>query len=263
MTSVIKLRLAAATIFSCTISLPSAAVPAGLAQSTSDGNSNAVPKYLELARELVATVTPENNKYEFKGPQGVRWKGDLFTSENSVKTACGGLVAAVFERAKDPTIDAIKTHIGTRYRTSAVPMKDWYEASNKGWGLKKIPSLGDVRPGDLFIFSCLDKCETSQGDAKGHIAIVDIKPYKIAPRKPLVGGADQWVVTVIDSADSAHDQNDTRHVPKGDKKITGVGRGTYRVYSDADGSPVGYTSGLGAKYHDIAMRPIVISRPSY
>ena len=263
MTSLIKLQLAAGTIFLCTISLSSATEQAGLVQSSSDGNSTAVPKYLELARELVATVTPENNKYLFQGPQGVRWKGDLFASENSVKTACGGLVAAVFERAKDPTIDTIKTHIGARYRTSAVPMKDWYEASKKGWGLKKVLSLGDVRPGDLFIFSCLDKCETSQGDAQGHIAIVDIKPYKIAPRKPLVEVADQWVVTVIDSADTAHDQNDTRHVPKGEKKITGVGRGTYRIYSDTEGNPVGYTSGFGAKYHDISVRPIVFSRPSY
>ena len=71
------------------------------------------------------------------------------------------------------------------------------------------------------------------------------------------------MVTVIDSADSAHDQTDTRWVPKGEKKITGVGRGTYRIYTDAEGVPVGYTNGFAAKYHDIAMRPIVISRPEY
>ncbi|MGB4913776.1 MAG: hypothetical protein WBO95_16935, partial [Candidatus Dechloromonas phosphoritropha] len=45
---------------------------------------DAIPKHLELARELVATVKPENNNYEVFGPgRGVRWKGDFLTSENT------------------------------------------------------------------------------------------------------------------------------------------------------------------------------------
>ena len=35
-------------------------------------SSAPVPKHLELARELVATVKPENNKYVIRGPEGVR-----------------------------------------------------------------------------------------------------------------------------------------------------------------------------------------------
>lgn len=227
-------------------------------------DSQSIPKYLELARELVATVTPENNKYEFNGPQGVRWKGDLFTSENSVKTACGPFVAAVFERAKDPTIDKIKSHINFSQRAKYVRITDWYEASNKGWGLKKVANLSNVQPGDLFIFACMDRCGTSQGDVPGHITIVDVKPQKSTPKHPIVEGTEQWQLTVIDSADSAHDRNDTRFVRKGEKKITGVGRGTYRIYSDASGIPVGYATGfVGAKFHPIAERPITIARPEY
>lgn len=219
-----------------------------------------IPKYLELARELVATVTPENNKYEFNGPQGVRWKGDLFTSENSVKTACGPFVAAVFERAKDPTLDKIRD-ISRMNRSKYVRVTDWTDAAKKQIGMKQIKDLSDVQPGDLFIFSCNDECGTSQGDVPGHIAIVDVKPSAVSPRSPIVDGTQQWAVTVIDSADSAHDRNDTRFVRKGEKKITGVGRGTYRIYSDASGVPVGYTNGFGTKYNPIAIRPIVIGRP--
>lgn len=223
----------------------------------------AVPKYLELARELVATVKPENNKYEFNGPEGVRWKGDLFTSENSVRTACAPFVDAMFERAKDPTVDVIKSHISFYQRTKYLRIMDWYEASMKGWGLRKVETLNEVQPGDLFIFACLDKCSTSQGDVLGHITIVDVKPKKAAAKTPVVEGTEQWELTVIDSTDLAHDRNDTRFVPKGEKKITGVGRGTYRIYTDASGIPVGYTNGFGTKYNAIAMRPIVISRPQY
>lgn len=224
----------------------------------------AVPKYLELARELVATVKPENNKYMFNGPEGVRWKGDLFTSENSVSTACGPFVTAMFERAKDPTIDVIKSHITFFKRAKYVRQNDWYEASIHGWGLKKIETMHDVKPGDLFQFSCFDKCGTSYGDVPGHITIIDMKPKKLAQQKnPIVESTEQWELTIIDSADSAHDRNDTRFVPKGEKKITGVGRGTYRIYTDASGIPVGYTNGFGTKYNAIATRPIVISRPQY
>ena len=201
-----------------------------------------IPKYLELARELVATVKPENNKYTL-GPQMIRWKGDLFTSENSVHTACGGFVRGVLERANDPTIEKIRS--GHKY----VRLADWTEAAKNARGVKRVEVLSNVRPGDFFIFICLDKetCKTSQGDAEGHITIVDSRPEKAISKLPIVEGTEQWNVAVIDSADSAHDRNDTRFVPKGEKKITGVGRGTYRIYTDASGIPVGYATGLMAQ----------------
>jgi hypothetical protein len=220
-----------------------------------------VPKYLELARELVATVKPENNKYMFNGPEGVRWKGDLFTNENSVNAACSSFVQAVFERANDPTIYKVRSFVTGRSKYTRAP--DWYAASINGSGLKKVETLNEVKPGDLFIFVCNDSCTTSQGNAQGHITIVDMKPQKADPKNPIVEGTEQWELTIIDSADAAHDRNDTRFVPKGEKKITGVGRGTYRIYTDAAGVPVGYTNGFGTKYNAIATRPIVISRPQY
>lgn len=219
--------------------------------------TESVPKYLELARELVATVKPENNMYAH-GPQSVHWKGDLFASESSVHAACGGFVRGVLERAKDPTIDLVRSH------KKSILLVDWVDAVKSERGVKKVDTLFDVQPGDFFVFICLikDTCKTSQGDAEGHITIVDIKPEKIAPKAPILEGTDQWNLTVIDSADSAHDRNDTRFVPKGDKKITGVGRGSYRIYTDHSGVPVGYAIGFGgSKFNPISERPITIARP--
>ena len=43
-----------------------------------------VPKHLEMARELLATVKPENNKYVIFGARGVRW-GSSQKTENKAR----------------------------------------------------------------------------------------------------------------------------------------------------------------------------------
>ena len=90
---------------------------------------DAIPKHLELARELVATVKPENNKYRFIGPEGVRWKGDLFTSENTVNTMCTGFVGAMLEKAKSPTVKEVESKT---YWKKYVRMDSYWEALQKG-----------------------------------------------------------------------------------------------------------------------------------
>ena len=218
-----------------------------------------VPKHLELARELLATVKPENNKYRFIGPEGVRWKGDLFTSENSANTMCTGFVGAVLERAKNPTIKEIESKT---YWKKYVRMDSYYEAVQKGYGLQKIENLDAVKPGDLYMFMCKINCNTSEGPALGHVTIVDVKPTQKNPTPPLIYGTLQWLVTVIDSADGPHGKDDTRWRPQGEPKASGVGRGVFRVYTDLNGVPVGYTNGPnGPKYHETKDRPIAFGRP--
>jgi hypothetical protein len=218
-----------------------------------------VPKHLELARELVATVKPENNKYRFIGPEGVRWKGDLFTSENTVNTMCTGFVGAMLDRAKNPTIKEIESKT---YWKKYVRLDSYWEALQKGYGLQKVATLNEVKPGDLFMFFCTTGCNTSEGPALGHITIVDEAPKQKEPSAPLIDNTLQWVVTIIDSADGPHGKNDTRWRPQGEPKVNGVGRGSYRVYTDLQGVPVGYTNGVNApKFLNITERPIGVGRP--
>lgn len=223
-------------------------------------SDTSIPKHLELARELVATVKPENNKYVLRGPDGVRWKGDLLTSENTVNAHCTGFVGAVLERAKSQTVKEVESKT---YWKKYLRVDNYYEAVTKGYGFTQIAKLGDAKPGDVFLFRCNDPCGNSQtNDVQGHITIIDVTPTQKKPTPPIIDGTLQWVVTIIDSADSPHSKDDTRNVADGMQKVTGVGRGTYRVYTDAEGMPVGYTTGPNhPKFHDIKDRPIAVGRP--
>lgn len=237
------------------LSLPPAL--AGTPESLPSGTP--VPRHLELARELVAGVRPEHNRYSYTGPEGVRWAGDLFTSEHHVGTMCTGLVAAVLDRARHPAIADIRAR--TRWKKH-LRIDSFWTALEQGHGLQRVPTLDAVRPGDLFMFRCTTGCSTSEGPALGHIAVIDAPPQPKAPTPPLVEGTRQWLLTVIDAADGPHGRDDTRWRPPGEPRATGVGRGTYRIYTDAAGVPVGYTNGPNApRFQGQAERPIAIGRP--
>ena len=230
------------------------------AVATDDPSPGAAPpRHLELARELVATVKPENNKYMIRGPEGVRWKGDLFTSENSVHTMCTGFVSTVLEKAHNPTVKVIesKTHWKKHLR-----LDSYWEAFQKGYGLQKVQTIEAAKPGDLFMFWCNDGCRAREGyEAYGHITIIDAISKRKEATPPLIENTMQWLVTVIDSADSPHGRQDTRWRPQGEP-VTGVGRGTYRIYTDMAGVPVGFTNGPGGpQFQSVTKFPIGIGRP--
>jgi hypothetical protein len=227
--------------------------------------ASSIPKHLELARELVATVKPENNKYVIFRATGVHWKGDLFTSENSVNTACAGLVTGVLEHAKSPSVDKVKSNTQWKHELRT---NNYFEAISKELGFNKISKLSDVLPGDIFAFSCKDICSVTDGnenatsDIQGHVTFVDAKPTLKNPTPPLIDGTLQWLLPIIDSSPGPHDMKDTRWRPKGEPRVSGVGRGTIRIYTDPDGVPVGYTAGPNAKkLHIIEDRPIIFGRP--
>ena len=63
----------------CNVSLGHVVVVQSTVKNADGGSSQEIPKYLELARELVATVKPENNRYNYVNhPIGVHWKDELF-----------------------------------------------------------------------------------------------------------------------------------------------------------------------------------------
>jgi hypothetical protein len=217
-----------------------------------------VPKHLELARELVATVKPENNNYSYKG-FGIRMKGDLFASENSVSTMCAGFVQSVLERVHHPAISTIKAN-GEWGGRGFLRVSAFYTATENQKGLTKIADLRQVRPGDILVIWCKDICSSVEGPAQGHVALVDTVATAKEPTPPLHDNTLQWTVSIIDVNDYPHDLKDTRYA-KGGPKITGVGRGTIRIYTDADGNVKGYTEGpRGPKFNSAEVRPLVFGR---
>ena len=247
----------------CTVSLSHVGVAQSTVKDADGGSLEVIPKYLELARELVATVKPENNHYEYHANErfDVHWKDEGY-KENAVDTGCGGLVSAVFEKAGSPLIKIIRTKQRRPLKSKpyVLGIHGWLQAAKSEVGLTRIKSLNDVEVGDLFIYECKpDICTLAEGiAAEGHITIVDSKPVK---HIFLLSKGLEWDVTVIDSAGGPHGLDDTRYVGRGIRGHSGVGRGTYRIMSDQDGVPTGYLVGRVVK--DVAARPITFSRPQY
>lgn len=215
-----------------------------------------IPKHLEYAREIVATVKPENNRYEFTGTEGVRWEGSWFNKERSVGTMCTGFVGAMLKKSGSKAVDHIESKT---YWKKYLRIENYQEAIMRGIGFDRLATINELEPGDIFLFGCNNTCMTSLGPAQGHITIVDVKPYKRAPTPPIIEGTTQWTLTIIDSADAPHDKNDTRWGADG-KKNSGAGRGSFRIYTDDAGVPVGYTPGFSMRFHNMDQRPILFAR---
>jgi hypothetical protein len=217
----------------------------GLPSSHALGDEAGIPRHLEIARELVSTVKPENNSYTLHPPngRGIYWTGDGDAKTNAVHTGCAGFVTGVLLRSHSslPQAKPRRTNV-------------YFAAAMQGDGLTRVTSIADVEPGDIFIFSCRNGCPASD-DVEGHVAFVDVKPYRVSE----LLGTTKWAVTVIDSARTPHDKSDTRLA----QHVTGVGRGTFYVHADSAGTPVGYSTELHPKYFATDVRPIAFGRPLY
>jgi hypothetical protein len=127
--------------------------------------------------------------------------------------------------------------------------------------LLKITDVRDILPGEILVLRCNNGCSSSQGPAQGHVALIDAPAMEKEATLPLLEGTLQWTVAIIDANDYPHDLHDTRRQTDG-RKVTGVGRGTLRLYTNANGVVVGYTEGPnGHRFHAIEQRPIVFGRP--
>jgi len=248
----------------CTVSLGHVGVTQSTVKKVDGDSSLGIPKYLELARELVATVKPENNRYNYVNhPTGVHWKDEPFRSENSVDTMCVGLVTDVLEKAESPFFKELKSKVHWRKRVWG---RDFIEAMSKGYGLTEVKNIEDVAAGDIWIMRCSAEAHcTAQGaTAQGHVAFIDVKPYKQAPLRPIVPGTTQWVVTVIDSAQGPIDLDDTRYKPFPTSNITGVGRGSFRIYTNDDGVQVGWAKSLpSSKFVPVKLAWVLFAHPKY
>lgn len=247
----------------CTVSLYHVGTAGPTASGVDATIQSTIPRHLQLARELVATVKPENNRYNFVNrPTGVHWKGDVFRSENSVDTMCVGLVTDVLEKAESPAFKELKSKVNWRKQVWG---RDFVEAMKQGYGFSQIKKIDEVEPGDIYILRCAPDlgCSAQGAPAEGHVAFVDVKPFKQASKRPFVAGTTQWVVTLIDSDLGPHDPEDTRRTLPGAPKITGVGRGSVRIYTNDDGAQVGYSNGWGTKYIPVDRAWVFFARPKY
>jgi hypothetical protein len=212
------------------------------------------PKYLQVAREVVENVKPENNQYS-NNPRYIRFPGDLFSSGYRVNTDCTGFIEASFERAGQPL-----PKFSTRMFRDKYSIVDWVDGVNRGESFTKLERIQDLKAGDLILWKYLPKYQQEKPTLvwNGHIVMVNAAPVKLEPKHPKVPGLTQWSVQVLDSTPGAVSPDDTRYargtsvaqadaaqseVPKL-KAATGAGRGKYHVYTDSEGVIKGVSYGF-------------------
>ena len=210
--------------------LLAALAPAALSDRPAD-----IPRHLAIARELVENIRPADNRYKLGG-DFVSLPGDSASSRYAMTADCSGFLLAIFERAGYRIRSGMPFLVATpgRKRPRA---EDFVLSIEQEKGFRRIWHVTDIRPGDLLAHAMLDVADQRQTGTTGHVFLVDSAPRKIWAWKPIVGGTDQYEVSIIDSNGELVGEDDTRRASGID---AGLGRGTIRVYADAEGRLVGW-----------------------
>ena len=215
------------------------------------GSEPKIPPHLEWAETLVRELQPDCNVYAYK-PMYVRWKGEDRAERFEARCDCSGMLTFLMEHSYGYSPGDLKRWTG-KYRPVARVYHDQIEQEH---GFKRIRLVGDILPGDILAVKFLSPVKDT-----GHVMIVASTPGRRQASEPFETGMDQWEVEVIDSAMSGHGLADTRHKIEGGYS-TGVGRGTFRLYSDAHGVVIGYTwsTSRKSKIYQGPERDLVIGR---
>ncbi|HCJ12091.1 MAG TPA: hypothetical protein DHV51_03220 [Opitutae bacterium] len=203
------------------------------------GNETPVPKYLEIARELVKNVKPQNNNYQHVS--------DIDFENNIVKTDCSGFVSAVLNHANYTTVsemEVLKTRKGHPLAEDFV-----YSIQNKK-GLEPVDQVVDVLPGDIFAWSWKKQ---NNHTTTGHVMLMNSRPELIESYAPIKKRTHQYLVSVIDSSSNTLGDDDSRKVSNflyifKQEHHTGVGIGWLRLYADTEtGALCGFAKTFNTK----------------
>ena len=145
--------------------------------------------------------------------------------------------------------------------------KTYHDAIVHEHGFEKIAHVADALPGDILAIAY-----PPGGENTGHVMLVAAKPRARKPTPPEIENTEQWEITVIDVSRSGHGPDDTRirglksgdtaNADSGKKSREGLGRGTFRIYTDAAGDVAGYSwsTSKGSKFVEQSFHHLVIGR---
>jgi len=201
-------------------------------KKSGSGSGDATPKHLEAARELVKNLKLEDSSYNHGDPV-VSWKGDDGATKYELHTDCSGFIDALLMHSYGYDRKALKKWLGKNRPTA----DSYHDKIVDETGFAHIEKLADAKPGDLLALKF--KVRT---DNTGHMMLIAGPPKKVDATKPIIKDTDQWEVPVIDTSETGHGPDDTRHGKgKEGKDHDGVGEGVLRVYTHADGTIAGFT----------------------
>lgn len=200
-------------------------------------DSSDVPKHLAIARELVDNLKPQDNRYSL-GSQFISFPGDRRANGYAMTADCSGFLLALFKRAKYRTqLQMEFLNAGPQRKRPA--SEDFVFSIERGKGFKRIRNVEHMKPGDLLAHAMLNPQDQRQTRTTGHVFLINSAPKPIAPGRPSVAGTRQFEVSIIDS-NNEHVGADDSRLADPSNKITGLGKGTIRLYADSTGELVGW-----------------------
>lgn len=208
-----------------------------------------MPPHLAEAELLLTQLRPEDTNYQHS-PSLVSFANTRHRNAEC-RTDCSGFVAAVLKHTYRLSDGQVRETMG-----NVRPLSQHFHAAvEAGPGFMQAKHIQDVRAGDIVAIR-----NPSDNRNAGHVMIVAAPVRRHEPSAPVVAGSQQWDLDVIDCTDNAH-SNDTRSVPGGQAR-TGAGRGTFRVYTDGQGTVIGHTWSDSPRsvFREQAERHLVIGR---
>jgi hypothetical protein len=190
------------------------------------------PPHLQAAIDLLSAIQPADTNYQHK-ESVVHFPDDPGSDHAECRTDCSGFLDAVIKRAYGITSAQLSQWLDAK-RPFA---KHYHAAIAAERGFAAIPTLEDVRPGDIL---AVDYPAGSKGNNTGHVMLVASAPRQRTASMPIVEGTVQWEVPVIDESESGHGSTDSRHRPD-HTSSDGLGRGVLRIYTDRQGRVAGYS----------------------
>lgn len=204
-----------------------------LALAAIAGNGSAIaadiPPHLEIARELLNNIKPEDNQYSL-GESVITFPHDLFSSRYSMRADCSGFVAAIFSRAKYPVLSKMVflNDNGRRHKFAA---EDFVLSIEQERGFTRIQKVASIQPGDVIAHRMLKMEDKQSAGTTGHVFLINGIPQLVQVRAPEIPGTVQYEVGVIDSNREFVGSDDTR-LSNPAKPVYGLGAGTIRLYAD-------------------------------
>ncbi len=205
-------------------------------------------KLISESQVLLKSVKPANTSYKHKDNQ-VSWGGN----EPPVCHAdCSGLMNALLLHCQIFSENDFLTYLGSKRPLA----KHYHDAIIHQRGFKEITSVEEFRAGDIIAIKYPPGSENS-----GHIMLILSAPNKRKATEPIVKNTTQYEIEILDSSQSGHGLDDSRKLDSG-KYHDGLGKGIYRLFSNANGLVIGHTWSVqsNSKYYEMNVRHLVVGR---
>lgn len=203
------------------------------------------PPQIYWANLLLEKITPQTTNYRHTtGP--VVWGPFNDQPQYLSITDCSGFVTALLKQSYGLSEMQFTSIIGVK-RPYA---RTYYAAILNQRSFIRITSIFDVFVGD---FIAIRYPNSVKGQNTGHIMLINDLPKQMDNQRNL----RTYAVRIVDQS-GTHGSDDTRSA----QKYSGLGSGDFRIYTNDQGIPTGYSwsTSSTSRYISVEERPLVFGR---